>query len=154
MKPHYLLTVLILLVFSPAVAQEHSSKVDRAEKTQEKAQGSAGLKVYIIAGQSNAVGQGLVAGKDIPGTLEYCIANGPTEKYGFLTDEEGRLAEQPDVWIYSERDGKLLTGNLSPKFGRTNELIGPELGFGEQIQKLEGQQILLIKTAWGGEKPW
>ena len=113
--------------------------------------GAAKLKVYILAGQSNMVGQGVVTGKDIPGTLEFCIANGPSEKYRFLTDPTGQLAEQSDVWIYYERDGELLTGNLSPRFGRTNELIGPELSFGEQMQKQEEQRILLIKTAWGGK---
>lgn len=109
------------------------------------------LKVYILAGQSNMVGQGVVEGEETPGTVEFCIANDKSGKYDFLTDKRGRLTDQEDVWIYYEREGRVLTENLSPRFGRTDELVGLELSFGEQIQKQEGGQILLIKTAWGGK---
>ena len=109
------------------------------------------LKVYLLAGQSNMVGQGVVAGKETAGTIEFCIENDKSGKYGFLAGKGGKLAEQDDVWIYYERDGKVLTGNLSPRFGKTDKAVGPEISFGEQIQKQEGEQILLIKTAWGGK---
>lgn len=109
------------------------------------------LKVYILAGQSNMVGQGVITGKDTPGTLEFCIANDQSGKYEFLTNKRGKLAEQDDVWIYYERDGKVLAENLSPRFGKTDQMVGLEISFGEQIQKQDGQQILLIKTAWGGK---
>lgn len=109
------------------------------------------LKVYLLAGQSNMVGQGVVAGEETPGTIEFCVANDESGKYEFLADKRGKLVEQEDVWIYYERDGEVLTENLSPRFGRTDELVGPEISFGEQIQKQEGEQILLIKTAWGGK---
>ena len=112
---------------------------------------AAPLKVYILAGQSNMVGQGAIKGKDIPGTLEYCIANDQSGKYDFLKGKGKKLAEQKDVWIYYERDGKILTENLSPRFGKTDDLVGLEISFGEQIQKQEGEQILLIKVAWGGK---
>lgn len=97
------------------------------------------------------VGQGVIAGEETPGTLEYCIANDKQGKYEFLTDRRGKLAEQEDVWIYYEREGKLETDNLSPRFGRTDDLVGLEISFGEQIQKQEGGQILLVKVAWGGK---
>ena len=109
------------------------------------------LKVYLLAGQSNMVGQGVVTGKDVPGTLEFCIANDKSGKYDFLTDKRGRLTEQEDVWIYYNRDGKVLAEDLSPRFGKTDEMVGLEISFGEEIQKLEGGQILLVKTAWGGK---
>ncbi|MGJ8724893.1 MAG: sialate O-acetylesterase [Roseibacillus sp.] len=109
------------------------------------------LKVYLLAGQSNMVGQGVVEGKETPGTLEFCIANDKSGKYDFLTDKRGKLTEQEDVWIYHERDGKVLTENLSPRFGKSDEMVGLEISFGEQIRKQEGGQILLIKTAWGGK---
>ena len=109
------------------------------------------LKVYLLAGQSNMVGQGVIEGKETPGTLEFCIENDKDGKYDFLTDKRGKLAEQEDVWIYHERDGKVLAENLSPRFGKTDEMVGLEISFGEQIQKQEGGQILLIKTAWGGK---
>ncbi len=112
------------------------------------------LKVYILAGQSNMVGQGIVEGEDTPGTLEHCIAHGDKKKYAFLTDGEGEIAEQEDVWIYFEnKAGEVLTGNLTAGYGVKAGFVGPELSFGEQIQRQagEGQQILLIKTAWGGK---
>ena len=109
------------------------------------------LKVYLLAGQSNMVGQGTIKGEDIPGTLEFCIANDKSGKYDFLTDKKGKLAEQDDVWIYHERNDKVIAENLSPRFGKTDEMVGLEISFGEKIQQLEGGQILLIKTAWGGK---
>ena len=113
--------------------------------------GAAPLKIYILAGQSNMVGQGVVEGKDTPGTLEYCVANDKSGQFDWLTDRKGKLTEQKDVWIYFERNDQVLAENLSPRFGKTDELIGPELSFGHQIQKQEGGQILLIKAAWGGK---
>lgn len=112
------------------------------------------LKVYILAGQSNMVGQGVIEGKDTPGTLEYCIAHGDKKKYAFVTDTKGKITEQEDVWIYFEnKAGETLTGNLTTGYGIKASSVGLELSFGEQIQKQagEGQQVLLIKTAWGGK---
>ena len=97
------------------------------------------------------VGQGVIKGEETPGTLEFCLKNDKAGKYDFVTDKRGKLTEQEDVWIYHERDGKVLAENLSPRFGKTDDLVGLELSFGEQIQKQEGGQILLIKTAWGGK---
>ena len=170
MKTYILAAFLILVACSTAAGQgdtrsiakapQKSGELKQAKRSDQKSgsspangdsENSKRLKVYIVAGQSNMMGQGVVSGIDTPGTLEYCIANGPAKKYAFLTDENNGLAEQKDVWIYFERNGELLTGNLSPRYGQTDKLIGPELGFGEQIQKQEGQQILLIKIAWGGK---
>lgn len=109
------------------------------------------LKVYLLAGQSNMVGQGVVKGEETPGTVEYCIANDKTGKYDFLTNKRGALTEQEDVWIYYERNEKVLTGNLFPRFGKADHSVGLEISFGEQIQKQEREQILLIKAAWGGK---
>ena len=131
MKTFYLLTVILLQSIGLCAAPP--------------------LKVYFLAGQSNMVGQGVVAGEETPGTLEFCVVNDSSGKYEFLVDKRGKLTEQEDVWIYYERDGKVLTENLSPRFGKNDNLVGPEISFGEQIQKQEGEQILLIKAAWGGK---
>ena len=109
------------------------------------------LKVYLLAGQSNMVGQGVVEGEETPGTVEFCIANDKSGKYDFLVGKGSKLAEQDDVWIYFDRDGEVLTENLSPRFGKTDDVVGLEISFGEQIQKQEKEQVLLIKTAWGGK---
>jgi len=110
------------------------------------------LKVYILAGQSNMVGLGQVEGKETPGTVDYCIENDKDGKYEFLVGKRrGKIAEQEDVWIYYERDGDLLKGNLTTGYGNKNNSIGLELSFGEQIQKQEDGKILLIKVAWGGK---
>jgi len=110
------------------------------------------LKVYILAGQSNMVGQGIVEGKDRAGTLEWCVAHGDKQKYKFLVGDGGKFTEQEDVWIYYETQfNKTRLGNLTVGYGLKENVVGLELSFGEQIQKQEGQQVLLIKTAWGGK---
>ncbi len=122
--------------------------------TETSAIAKSAVQVYILAGQSNMVGHGVVEGKDKPGTLEYCITHGDKEKYAFLTDIKGRITVQEDVWIYFENQGgDTLSGNLTTGYGLKAGFVGVELSFGEQVQKQEGkkQQILLIKTAWGGK---
>ena len=46
----------------------------------------------------------------------------------------------------TEKNGKLTAG-----FGANSDDIGPEFTFGIYIEKLLGEPVLLIKTAWGGK---
>ena len=55
------------------------------------------------------------------------------------------MDQREDVWIkFLDRKGNLTVGYGSPK------CIGPELEFGNVVGDHYRQQILLIKTAWGG----
>lgn len=58
----------------------------------------------------------------------------------------GKYIERDDVWIdYLGRRGNLTVGYGSP--GK----IGPELEFGNTMGDVLAEQVLLIKTAWGGK---
>merc|ERR1711907_385923 len=79
-----------------------------------------------------------------------------------------KWTSRKDVWIYYSDDGSLnsgyaegtwwgeLTVGFAGNGGRTKERkghleIGPELGFGWALGDELGEQVLLLKTAWGGK---
>ncbi|MCP5520306.1 MAG: sialate O-acetylesterase [Verrucomicrobiales bacterium] len=110
------------------------------------------LKVFILAGQSNMEGQGMIAadpdrngGK---GSLEFLAKDPVTApKFGHLLDAAGAWRVRDDVWIdYLGRKGPLTVG-----FGARSDRMGPELGFGEVVGDHFTEPVLLIKLAWGGK---
>ena len=119
------------------------------------------VKVFVLAGQSNMEGQGVVAmdhekyyngGK---GNLVHVMKHSPQAKrYAHLKDKSGKWVERKDVWVWfqTERAG-LKKGPLS--IGYTSyggkEHMGPELQFGHVMGDHLDEQVLLIKTAWGGK---
>jgi Carbohydrate esterase, sialic acid-specific acetylesterase len=110
------------------------------------------VKVFILAGQSNMEGAGVVKAdpkkNEGKGSLEYLVKNAATaEKFKHLTDKNGAWVVRDDVWIhYLDRKGKLTVG-----FGSNAERIGPELGFGHVMGDAFDEPVLLIKLAWGGK---
>lgn len=101
------------------------------------------IKVFILAGQSNMQGHAALR------TLEYLIYNKATAKdYEHWKDRYGFWYERSDVWIWTT-DGQRY-GNLKPGYGSSEKVLGPELGFGEIVGEALGEQVLLIKTCWGG----
>jgi alpha-galactosidase len=110
------------------------------------------VKVFILAGQSNMVGTGIVkadpkrnGGK---GSLEY-LANDPKQngKFRKLMADDGKWKVRDDVWIsFLDRKGGLTAG-----FGGNENQIGPELGFGHEVGEAMAEPVLLIKLAWGGK---
>jgi len=116
--------------------------------------------VFILAGQSNMEGQAVVdlEGRDYNqgrGTLVQLMrdpAKAPMFKH--LRDGEGRWVTREDVWVRYQRErGPLLAGPL--KFGFSvygdRHHFGPELQFGHVMGDHFTNQVLLIKTAWGGK---
>jgi len=107
------------------------------------------LKVFILVGQSNMQGHADVK------TFDYI---GKDPKTAPLLREmlgpNGKPKVCEHVWISyispdygaKEKNGKLTTG-----FGANGECIGPEFTFGIYIEKLLGEPVLIIKTAWGGK---
>ncbi len=97
------------------------------------------VKVFILAGQSNMQGKAKVA------LLEY-QARQPATRALFQHLRKGdRWIEREDVWFkYFKEKGNLTVGYGSPK------CIGPELEFGTVVGDHYREQVLLIKTAWGG----
>ncbi|MCP4454259.1 MAG: hypothetical protein GY809_22595, partial [Planctomycetes bacterium] len=83
--------------------------------------GKRPVKVFVLAGQSNMQGQGVVAMDDPKdynggkGNLEYVMANSPlASMYSHLKDANGKWVVRDDVWIRykTERQG-LMSGGLT-----------------------------------------
>ena len=118
------------------------------------------VKVFILAGQSNMEGQGVVdmAGKDYnegKGTLATLMADpakGATFKH--LKDSSGKWTVRDDVFVrYQREKAALLTGPLGLGFSVYGDShhFGPELQFGHVVGDHFSDPVLLIKTAWGGK---
>jgi alpha-galactosidase len=110
------------------------------------------VRVFILAGQSNMEGHGIVAadprhngGK---GSLEFLAKDPATAKrFAPLLDAAGQWRKRDDVWItYLDRKGPLTVG-----YGAKPDMIGPELGFGWVLGNALHEPVLLIKCAWGGK---
>src|SRR5437588_9022719 len=73
-------------------------------------------------------------------------ANQPATRDLYAPFRKGdKWAERPDVWVkFLDRKGNLTVGFGSPG------CVGPELGFGTVVGDRYDEQVLLIKTAWGG----
>jgi hypothetical protein len=118
------------------------------------------LKVFILAGPSNMEGQAVadLSGKDYndgKGTLEFLLrdpAKAPLVKH--LKAADGKRTVRDDVWCrYKREEGPLLAGPLSLGFSvyGGQHHFGPELQFGHVLGDHFDNQVLLIKTAWGGK---
>jgi hypothetical protein len=110
------------------------------------------VKVFILAGQSNMEGQGVIKAdpkrNDGKGSLEHLATDKATaDKFEHLLDKDGTWGTRDDVWIhYLDRKGKLTVG-----YGAKDDRIGPELGFGHVMGETFEEPVLLIKLAWGGK---
>ncbi len=112
-------------------------------------------KVFILAGQSNMEGHGVIKGRPgQKGTLE-TLAKDPASaaRYKHLLDKDGKWVVREDVWIrWYDNKGKLAVGGFA---GRGS--IGPELGFGWAVGDYLDDKVLLIKFGPGGTSlagPW
>jgi alpha-galactosidase len=106
------------------------------------------VKIFILAGQSNMVGFGQVAGS--PGTMETYVKSNPGA-YGHLVDAGGSPVVRNDVWVVNlSQQGREQTGWLNTGFGATGGHIGPEYAFGLVVGDHYDDLVLLIKCAWGG----
>lgn len=118
------------------------------------------VKVFILAGQSNMQGHAVVdlEGKDYndgKGTLASLFRDpSKLELVKPLKNEKGEWTVRDDVWVrYKREEGPLLAGPLGLGFSVYGDIhhFGPELGFGHVVGDHEPDQVLIIKTAWGGK---
>ena len=118
------------------------------------------LKVFILAGQSNMEGHGVVSMADEKnynggkGNLVWSM------KHSQSADQMKKLKNDKDEWVVRDdvqisfkvnetvRKGGLTVGYTG--YGNSSH-IGPELGFGFVIGDHIKEPLLLIKTAWGGK---
>jgi hypothetical protein len=116
------------------------------------------LKVFIIAGDENVVGQGIISrqeedGREATGTLADVISKQP--RFAFLKGDDGKWITRDDVIVY---DGHPLHNNtvsggaplqVSPSdcYGGQNihEGFGPELMFGHLLGDALEERILVIR---------
>lgn len=142
-----------LCVFACAVAVVCASPVIAA--CQQKP-----VQVFILAGQSNMQGQGVVA-MDHPeyynggkGNLVWSMEHSASkDKMRHLRDRHGRWVERDDVEIWFKQQGEVRQGKLTigyTGYGGASH-IGPELQFGHVVGDAIEEPVLLIKTAWGGK---
>lgn len=125
MHPRWLVLTLFTLCFSI------SNRATAAEKP---------VKVFILTGQSNMEGKAQLS------LLEYQLTQPKTQKIFGHLQKDGKWVVRDDVWIkFLNRKGNLTVGYGSPK------RFGPELGFGNVVGDHFDEQVLIIKTAWGGK---
>jgi hypothetical protein len=152
-----LFTVALAALSHTAVAQQ--ADLGNASNASKQA-GKSPVKVFILAGQSNMEGQGLadLEGKDYNGgrgSLNSCLkdpAKAPLYKH--LKDNKGQWTVREDVWVwYKPENSPVKCGPLglgfTPYGGKHH--FGPELQFGHVVGDCFANQVLIIKTAWGGK---
>jgi hypothetical protein len=118
------------------------------------------IKVFVLAGQSNMEGQAVadLDGKnynDGKGTLKFLLREpDKASLVKHLWNDQGEWAVRKDVWVrYKREHGPLLAGPLTMGFSVYGDKhhFGPELQFGNVLGDSLSNQILIIKTAWGGK---
>ena len=143
----------------PLLASAALAQADASAKAAKRA-GKGPLKVFILAGQSNMEGQAVadLQGKDYndgKGTLQVLMRDpAKAGRYKHLRDESGQWTVRDDVWVrYQLEDGSVKAGPLTLGFtpyGGEHH-FGPELQLGHVLGDRFENQVLLIKTAWGGK---
>ncbi len=144
-----LMAFAMLACSTPAQEKEQPKLSKQAKKSP--------LKVFILAGQSNMLGYGIVSekdksGRELKGTLAWMLkdpAKAPLIKH--LFDGKGKPVVRDDVWV--DNAGRFPNPNrgaLSLVYGCNDDNFGPEVGFGQVMGDALQNQVLIIKAAWGG----
>ncbi|MGK0363525.1 MAG: hypothetical protein ACI85O_000570 [Saprospiraceae bacterium] len=85
------------------------------------------------------------------GTLAHFMENGGVTEFYNIQNTDDTWVTKNDVWLRCKHEnGDLLTGNLGVGFGSSEEQIGPELGLGHLLSDYSDDQVLIIKSCWGG----
>ena len=123
-------------------------------------QADEAIQVFILAGQSNMEGQGVVdldhpqyynGGK---GTLLHVLRDPEkAKKFQHIRDKDGTWVVRDDVWCRFRTKRELKKGLLTIGFAGYpgKHHIGPEFQFGHVVGEAIDAPVLLIKTAWGGK---
>jgi hypothetical protein len=125
---------------------------------------SGKVKVFILAGQSNMEGRGFpdplswqITQEKYRDRYTHFIKDGDYDAFARKVRETTDPADnrstpqylwssRKDVWInYLGKHGDLTVGYGAPKEG-----FGPEFNFGHVLGNHYDEQVLIIKTSWGG----
>ena len=104
------------------------------------------VKVYILSGQSNMVGQGKISPLGTAGTLETITKN--EHKFPNLLDGAA-WSVRNDV-MYRGVIAAIGNSALTPGHNNGTATIGPELGFGHVMGYHHDEPVLIIKSSEGG----
>ena len=109
------------------------------------------VKVFIMMGQSNMLGQGNVNG-NTDGTLQYAVNS--KGLYSYLSDGNGGFASRTDVrqaHVQGSGGASAATSLLVNDFlsGDNRNLLGPEHGIGHFLGESIDQPVLLLKSCIG-----
>jgi alpha-galactosidase len=147
---HQTAILLCLLIVSPcAFGQRPEFELSGSSKP---------VKVFILAGQSNMQGKGFpepmvwqLSQEQYRDRYSHLIRNGDHKSFLAKVQENAKQPEydwsvRKDVWInYLDRRGGLSVG-----YGNPTKCFGPELNFGHVVGDRFDEQVLIIKTSWGG----
>jgi alpha-galactosidase len=106
------------------------------------------VKVFILMGQSNMVGQGNVDSTNTPGTLSTIVKQ--QNKFPNLLDTNRNWSLRNDV-TYKGVVAATAAGPLTVGQGSGAGVIGPELGFGHVMGYYHNEPVLVLKTSEGGK---
>ncbi len=118
------------------------------------------VRVYLLAGQSNMEGHGVVDLDDERdynggrGNLVAFLATDDGAPWRGLRAADGSWVVRDDAFVsYRTGHGELKAGPLSVGFGvhSGGHHIGPELGIGMVLAEAYDEPVLLVKTCWGGK---
>jgi len=162
----------------PWIVEHDNSKRRRTKTSPESSSAQNTVHVYVLAGQSNMEGHGVINSTDADGnlkngTLLYQLKDTRTkEEFEVLWDScSNDWRTLPDVKVWFNEAGKEMgingsqipgingqdysAGDLTVGYGTggppRGEFFGVELGFGFHIDVPPGDKVLIIKTAWGGK---
>ena len=122
------------------------------------------VKVFILAGQSNMEGRGFpeplawqVSQKKYRERYTHFIKNGDYDTFTKQVAEtkDPKNPRQTPKYLWSTRHDVWINylgkhGNLTVGYGAPREGFGPEFNFGHVMGKHYDEQVLIIKTSWGG----
>lgn len=149
-------TLALFAIFAVSLATSHPpTQAQSPERRSPKR-----LKVFLLAGQSNMQGQGVVD-LDHPehynggrGTLNQMLSD---EKHKDLlkhaVDSDGNWRTRSDVGVRYRTETTIKAGGLSIGFTGYDgqHHIGPEFQMGHVLGEHFDSPVLLVKTAWGGK---
>jgi lysophospholipase L1-like esterase len=144
------------LFFCLATVPLSKSNAQAAQTTQVST-----VKVFILAGQSNMAGHGVVdlddekdynAGKGILANVIKAPKN--IQRMAHLKNADGTWAVREDAFCWYQTNESLKSGGISIGFSAYQgdpHHFGPEMQFGHVVGDAFDEPVLLIKTAWGGK---
>ncbi len=122
------------------------------------------VRVFILAGQSNMEGRGFpepltwqLSQEKYRQRYTHFVHNGDIETFlqTVSRTSDTNNPRQTPKYLWSVREDVWINylgkhGNLTVGYGAPREGFGPEFNFGHVVGNHFDEQVLLIKTSWGG----